>query len=207
MLLHDGDFGRRLLCRQRRGHPCIGEGPGAQANDDVAGAVQGEHADGKLPPCVVAEVCIAAQDGVRHIAVSAWELHWGLPHRHRAVPSLNTHSEVFSYESGRVAVPVDYLAMQGMDAHTSISGKRPVSEVMQVMRKFTETDVRFLVGNGLHVPTVSAWFLYVFANSCRREIPRVEPLLQSMKQGGDSEADADEESLQLRSAAELSTME
>ena len=89
------------------------------------------------------------------------------------VPSLNTHSDIWSYESQRFATPVDYLAMQGVDSHVKISGRRAVSPLTNVFKRVEEADVRLLVGNGIHIPVFAAWFAYVMGNTIRREHPHV----------------------------------
>jgi len=89
------------------------------------------------------------------------------------VPALNTHSDIFSYESNRFATRVDYLAMLGIDSHVKVCGRRGVSPLTDVFKKLDEADVRLLVGNGIHVPVIAAWFAYVMGNTIRREHPRV----------------------------------
>ena len=86
------------------------------------------------------------------------------------VPSLNTHSEIWSYESARFAVKNEYFAMQGVDAYRKISGCRSLSPLLRCWPKIDKSDSRLLAGNGLHVVVLAAWFAYVMGNS--RRLPK-----------------------------------
>ena len=65
------------------------------------------------------------------------------------VPSLNTHSEIWSYKSARFSVKNEYFAMQGVDAYKTISGRRPLSPLLRCWPKIDESDARLLAGSGL----------------------------------------------------------
>lgn len=52
-----------------------------------------------------------------------------------------------------------------------ISRNRGISPMMKTLGAMSEIDIHFAVGNGLHVPVMAAWMLYVLGNSVRREMP------------------------------------
>ena len=87
------------------------------------------------------------------------------------VPALNTHSEIYSYLSGRLATSNEYMFMQGFDSDAAICGSRPVSPMMLSIDGLAQLETRFLVGNGMHVPLFSTLLMYVFSNVVRREMP------------------------------------
>ena len=65
-------------------------------------------------------------------------------------PSLNTHPDVFSYNSQPLAVAKEYFGIQGMDDFPELVGTRQVS-AMTSIAGLEETDITFLAGSGLHV--------------------------------------------------------
>ena len=72
------------------------------------------------------------------------------------VPSLNAHSDVFSYTSQRLAVAKEYFGMQGVDAYPELAGKRQLSPMMSSIAGLAEKDIKALAGNGLHVAVFAA---------------------------------------------------
>ena len=80
------------------------------------------------------------------------------------VPSLNAHSDVFSYTSQRLAVAKECFGMQGVDAYPELAGKRQLSPMMSSIAGLAEKDIKALAGNGLHVAVFAAWFLYCIGN-------------------------------------------
>ena len=85
------------------------------------------------------------------------------------VPPLNTHPEVYNFKDGRLAVPFEYLCMQGVDALPSFTSKREISPMVEMFKKLKESKVKILAGNGIHIPTFSAIFLYMLGNCTRHE--------------------------------------
>ena len=72
------------------------------------------------------------------------------------VPSLNAHSDVFSYTSQRLAVAKECFGMQGVDAYPELAGKRQLSPMMSSIAGLAEKDIKALAGNGLHVAVFAA---------------------------------------------------
>lgn len=87
------------------------------------------------------------------------------------VPTLNTHSEIFSYESQRLAVEKELFYMQGVDSDSAVSNGRGVSPLMACVQHLNSADVRLLTGNGIHMATWGAWWLFCLSNCARREVP------------------------------------
>jgi hypothetical protein len=94
-------------------------------------------------------------------------------------PSMNTHSEHYSYESKRLAIDEEYLLMQGVDAHPRFRGSRGESPLVASFKGLglSYNEYRFLAGNGIHVPVFAAWFLFSMGYIRRREVSTVEKSL------------------------------
>jgi hypothetical protein len=82
-------------------------------------------------------------------------------------PSLDTHPKVYGFAEQRFLTPLELLGTMGIDIGGPLSGGRPVSSLAKLFDQLSRHDQLVLVGNGMHVPTMAAWFLYVCAH-CRR---------------------------------------
>ncbi len=94
-------------------------------------------------------------------------------------PSMNTHSEHYSYESKRLAIDEEYLLMQGVDAHPRFRGSCGEGPLVASFKGLglSYNEYRLLAGNGIHVPVFAAWFLFSMGYIRRREVPTVEKSL------------------------------
>ena len=95
------------------------------------------------------------------------------------MPPLNTHPELFSYNSERLALPAELVGMQGVDAFDVSGGARARSPMMRSLAaaRLDEKEIKLLAGNGLHVSVFGAWFLYIFGNIRRRDVRLPSSLL------------------------------
>jgi hypothetical protein len=119
------------------------------------------------------------------------------------VPALCTHSDIFSYESQRFAIACEYLAMQGADSHSKLSGGRGISKFARMFETITESETRHLVGNGIHIAVFAAWFVYVMGNTIRREIPTIAAPLRTRLESNDDVEDETAMTLSASSVASL----
>jgi hypothetical protein len=108
-------------------------------------------------------------------------------------PSMNTHSEHYSYDSKRLAIDAEYLLMQGVDAHPRFKGSRGDSPLVNSFKGMSYNDYRFLSGNGIHVPVFAAWFLFAMGYIRRRVFPSVEQSLGDAEVAVAAGAAADDE--------------
>ncbi len=85
------------------------------------------------------------------------------------IPPLNTHPEIFSFGSHRLATSMEYLGMQGLDVFESLAGKRPLSPIMQCLDGLSEKEIKLFAGNGLHTAVFAAWFFFVLGQCAMRD--------------------------------------
>ena len=71
---------------------------------------------------------------------------------------------VYSAVHQRIAHPSDFAFAQGLDSLAHVSGGRPVSDVWNVLSSLTIGQQLKMLGNGIHIPTLSVWMLFVFAH-------------------------------------------
>ena len=87
------------------------------------------------------------------------------------VPSLSTHSLIYSFKKQRLATASEWFGIQGVDAHSKFWGSRGRSPLLASVAGMDEATVRALLGNALYVPVFAAWFLFIMGNCVRRETP------------------------------------
>ena len=100
------------------------------------------------------------------------------------VPSLSTHSLIYSFKKQRLATASEWFGIQGVDAHSKFWGSRGRSPLLASVADMDEATVRALLGNALYVPAFAAWFLFIMGNCVRRETPT-----PSAAPGRDDESD------------------
>ena len=111
------------------------------------------------------------------------------------IPSLNTHPDMYSYNARRLAVIPEYFGMQGVDCSpTFCSAKRGPSPMMAFYHGLDEGDIKTLVGNGIFVPVLAAFYLFILGNTIKREVPHLRHLrtLQVLVGVADQEGEQDE---------------
>ena len=79
-------------------------------------------------------------------------------------PPLDTHSMVYSSVHQRIAHPSEFAFAQGLDSLAHVSGGRRVSDVWNVISSLTISQQLKMLGNGIHIPTLSVWMLFVLAH-------------------------------------------
>ena len=70
----------------------------------------------------------------------------------------------------------------------SLRGGRPVSPLVDIFHLMSVSQQLAVLGNGLHVPTMAAWYIYVLSNCVRMEffytmtmtVPREEDIFESV---------------------------
>ena len=80
------------------------------------------------------------------------------------LPALDTHPTIYSFQGGRLLLPQELLAAQGVDMFPAMAVTRPVSPLRDVFSSFSANDLRFFAGNSMHVPTLGAWLMYAMGN-------------------------------------------
>ena len=111
-------------------------------------------------------------------------------------PPLNTHSEIYSYESSRLAVDKEYYYMQGVDVDDSVAGIRGRSPFMKCVQHLSNKEARLLAGNGIHLATWGAFWLWAMSHCKRREIPSASasrPLGSGSSQAQETEQAEDQD--------------
>ena len=90
------------------------------------------------------------------------------------MPALDTHASIYSFKHERLALGSELLAAQGVDTHEAMAGNRGLSPLKNVFEQFGDSDQRFLAGNTMHIPSLSAWLLYAMSNvRSRAELSRL----------------------------------
>jgi len=84
-------------------------------------------------------------------------------------PTADTHPEIFSFGHGRLACPGEVLSSQGVDVYPALSGGRSQSKVASSILKLPAKEIMHLAGNAVHIPTCTAWMLYVLTHLRRVE--------------------------------------
>ena len=65
----------------------------------------------------------------------------------------------------RFLLPMELASIQGFDIHESlIPSHRCKSTLAHVLESMTPKDQVLVVGNSVHVPSLTAWMVYVMAN-------------------------------------------
>ena len=86
------------------------------------------------------------------------------------IPSLNTHPKVYSFEHQRLATVMELSQAMGLDMRPGVfCGSRPVSPLVDIFPLMSLHSQLFTLGNGLHAPTMAAWYIYVLSNCVRIE--------------------------------------
>ena len=86
------------------------------------------------------------------------------------IPTLDTHPKVYSFDHQRFATPMELSSAMGLDIYPgSLCGGRPVSPLVDIFRLMSVSQQLNVLGNGLHAPTMAAWYIYVLSNCVRIE--------------------------------------
>lgn len=100
------------------------------------------------------------------------------------LPSLDTHAKIFSWVHDRLATPRELYTAMGVDMELGImTGSRPLSPFAELIPRCSHREQLLFVGNGMHVPTMAAWFLYVLARCKMVDDLLVASLGQSRRMG------------------------
>ena len=105
------------------------------------------------------------------------------------VPPLDTHPLLFSWGKKRLAHPYEMLGMQGFDMFPELAGPRPLCKRLPLFKKMELNELKLVAGNSLHIPTFTAWCVYVLGNIVAiRDISRMSRHLSARP----SETDEDD---------------
>lgn len=85
------------------------------------------------------------------------------------VPVLLTHHFVVSHRKQRRLTPRESFAFQGVHVFPQTAGHDSTSPLMEAVARarLTAAQQRTLAGNGLHIPSWHAWFLYILSNTVK----------------------------------------
>jgi hypothetical protein len=83
-------------------------------------------------------------------------------------PCQLTHGTVMSWKHHRVFLGSEHLAANGWNLFPS-SASAPVSPASDILMGLSDTKQKKLSGNGMRLPSLCAWKLYVLANTVRVE--------------------------------------
>ena len=99
--------------------------------------------------------------------------HAGFGPKHgNMVPPLDTHPKTFTWHAPgdghmnceRYLTPRELLASLGVDAYEAISGGRNLSPLLTALESQPLAKQLQMIGNGVHLPSIAAWFLFVVGN-------------------------------------------
>ena len=86
------------------------------------------------------------------------------------MPTLDTHPKVYSFDHQRFATPMELSSAMGLDiCPGALRGGRPVSPLVDIFHLMSVSQQLAVLGNGLHAPTMAAWYIYVLSNCVRIE--------------------------------------
>ena len=97
-------------------------------------------------------------------------------------PCQLTHGTVKSWVGQRVFLGTEHLAAQGWHLFPRTSAS-PVSPLREILRALSDSEQKQLSGNGMHLPTLLAWKLYVFGNTVRVESVKILEELNLLSKG------------------------
>ena len=86
------------------------------------------------------------------------------------LPPLDTHPKIYSWEHQRFAVTSELYSALGVDMkHGLLCGNRSLSPLATLIPELPLRKRMQIAGNGMHVPMMAAWFVYVLARCVRVE--------------------------------------
>ena len=124
-------------------------------------------------------------------------------------PCQLTHGTVLSWKHQRVFLGSEHLTANGWNLFPS-SASAPVSPAIDILMGLSDTQQKKLSGNGMHLPSLCAWKLYVLANIVRVESAKLVEetrLLGSATRGLNSSCEFDAEALDEPSDTDSETNE
>lgn len=95
---------------------------------------------------------------------------FGAPSQSSFLPTILTHPRIYCWPHGleergqRFMLPDEMLFSHGFDMVPELCGDRPLSGLSAIFKELSDKSTGLLIGNGMHVPTLSAWILYVLSN-------------------------------------------
>ena len=89
------------------------------------------------------------------------------------MPVLDTHATIFSRHHDRILLPSELASVMGLDTHERLRGGRKVSSTSAALTKLPVKELKTIVGNAVHIPTLASWVFCILAN-CRMK-PRCTP--------------------------------
>ena len=78
-----------------------------------------------------------------------------------------------------------------MDVFPELSGGRPLSGLLPALSQLPLKKQLMMIGNGVHVPMLAAWILYVIGNACPRGHFFALPKQPSVLHAGDIDDEQD----------------
>jgi hypothetical protein len=86
------------------------------------------------------------------------------------LPALDTHAKIYSWARDRLATPRELFGAMGIDMRLGpLSGGRSLSPLASIIPELPPRAQLLIAGNGMHVPVMTSWFVYVLTRSVRIE--------------------------------------
>ena len=103
-------------------------------------------------------------------------------------PCQLTHGHVVAYRKRRLVIGMEHLFAQGWHVFPQ-EGDLFVTKLLPKLQTLSEGNLKKLSGNGMHLPSIAAWYLYCFSRIVRSEDTKLrqEATLAGSSLGRDAE--------------------
>ena len=91
----------------------------------------------------------------------------GGPSGGKCFPTFLTHHTICSFKEAALATPSDCWVSLGLDVDPRAT-KRMLSPIAPMLSRLTFAKQQLLRGNSMHVPSITAWMVYVFCHCMPR---------------------------------------
>jgi len=108
-------------------------------------------------------------------------------------PSLCTHPLLYSWKHKRLVLPSEMWAAQGLDYYAQHCGSRGRSPLMPFLISLPEHKQKIMIGNTMHIPSMTRFMVYVLSNCVWRDslqkMPRQLDYDMTTATGNEDESD------------------
>ena len=134
---------------------------------------QASFLEALLPPCGLQRYCAwdklrAENEGIGGSYLADIEHHPGRGSGGSLFPCLLTHGTVVDWEVGRPATSMEHVAAQGFHV---FGDHKYNSRITSCLRSLQAYRVKRLAGNGICLPAILAWMVFVWSNTVKRLPP------------------------------------
>ena len=85
----------------------------------------------------------------------------------KCFPTFLTHHTIYSWREAALATPSDLWLSLGVDVDARAT-KRRLSPLTPIFNRLPHHKQQILRGNSMHVPSITAWMVYVFCHCAPR---------------------------------------